>query len=74
MSKRYLFIEGRRDGYTPSQCYSTMTVGELIEKLQEYSEETLVYLNNDNGYTYGSIDYDSFEEAYSSNFDDEEDE
>lgn len=70
--KMYLFIEGRRDGYTPGQCYSTMTVGELIEKLQEYNEETLVYLNNDNGYTYGSIDFASFEEGNSSDFDDDE--
>lgn len=32
-----------------------MTVGELIEFLQGYYEELPVYLNNDNGYTYGSI-------------------
>ena len=65
-----LFIEGRRDGYTPKQCEATMTVGELIEKLSEYDEDTLVYLNNDNGYTYGSITNSSFEESY----DDDEDE
>lgn len=72
--KMYLFIEGRRDGYTPAQCYSTMTVRELIEALENYSDDTLVYLNNDNGYTYGSIDYSSFEEAYSDDFDDNDDE
>ena len=56
-----LFIEGRRDGYNPSQCYKTFTVGELIELLQDYDEDMEVYLKNDNGYTYGSISFDSFE-------------
>lgn len=56
-----LFIEGRRDGYSPSQCYKTFTVGELIELLQDYDEDMEVYLKNDNGYTYGSISFDSFE-------------
>lgn len=32
-----------------------MTVGELIEILQEYDEDSPIYLRNDNGYTYGSI-------------------
>ena len=47
-----------------------MTVRELIDRLSDYDEDTLVYLNNDNGYTYGSITDSSFEE----NFDDEEEE
>ena len=55
-----LFIDGRRDGYEPSQCYKTITVGEMIEILSEYDEDMEIYLKNDNGYTYGSIDYDSF--------------
>ena len=59
-----IFIEGRRDGYSPSQCGSTLTVGELIAYLQDYPEDTPVYLKNDNGYTYGSISGDSFEEDY----------
>ena len=67
-----LFIEGRRNGYTPKQCEETMTVGELIEKLSEYHSDMPVYLNNDNGYTYGSITYSSFEESY--DYDEEEDE
>ena len=33
-----------------------MTVGELIAALQEYDEDTPVYLRNDGGYTYGSIE------------------
>ena len=50
-----LFINGKRNGYAPDQCGRTLTVGELIELLQEFDEERPVYLYNDNGYTYGSI-------------------
>lgn len=50
-----LFINGKRNGYSVEQCGETLTVGKLIEVLQEYDEDTPVYLNNDSGYTYGSI-------------------
>ena len=43
-----------------------MTVGDLISQLEGYDEDMYVMLNNDNGYTYGSIDDRSFEkEEYS---------
>ena len=57
-----LYIEGRRNGYDTEQCGRTMTVGELIEFLSQYDEDTPIYLKNDNGYTYGSITESSFEE------------
>lgn len=63
-----LFIEGRRNGYNPSQCGNTMTVADLMAYLEQFDEDTPIYLKNDNGYTYGSIDEMSFEEEY----DDEE--
>ena len=63
-----LFIEGRRNGYNPSQCGRTMTVGDLIAYLEQFDEDAEIFLKNDNGYTYGSIDEMSFEEEY----DDEE--
>lgn len=50
-----VYINGNRNGYDPKQCGGTMTVGELIELLQQFDEDTPVYLKNDNGYTYGSI-------------------
>lgn len=58
-----LFIEGGRNGFAPSQCGSTLTVGELIDILTEYDEDMPVYINNDNGYTFGSITKDSIEES-----------
>ena len=59
-----LFIEGRREGYAPDQIKRTMTVGELIEFLEQFDEDAEVFLNNDNGYTFGSITESSFEERY----------
>ena len=34
------------------------TVGKLMEILQEYAEDTPIFLCNDGGYTYGSITED----------------
>ena len=64
----YLMIEGRREGYGPDQLRKTMTVGELMDYLSQFDEETPVILSNDNGYTYGSITYDSFMDG---NFDED---
>ena len=63
-----LYIEGRRNGYSPEQCGRTMTVRDLIAYLEQFEEDAEIYLNNDNGYTFGSITESSFEE----NYDDEE--
>lgn len=58
-----------REGYGTDQIKKTMTVGELIEYLQQYDEEIPVYLAFDNRYTYGGIMKQRFEEDYD---DDEE--
>ena len=55
-------IEGRREGYGPDQIKHTMTVGELIDWLNQFDEDSRVILDNDNGYTYGSITSSSFGE------------
>ena len=59
--KRAIFIDGRRDAYSPAQCGDTMTVGELKEFLEQFNDDDEVFLRNDKGYTYGSITCDSFE-------------
>lgn len=69
-----LFIEGRRNGYSTEQCGNTMTVGDLIRFMEQYDEDTKVYLNNDNGYTFGSITESSFDEDWSDEHGDEEEE
>ena len=60
---KYVFIEGRREGYSPGQIRQTVTVRGLIDMLEEYDEDALVMLDNDNGYTYGSVDWDSLREV-----------
>ena len=50
-----LFIKTGREGYSPEQCRRTMTAGELIEYLEQFDEDTPVYLSNDYDYTYASI-------------------
>ncbi len=65
-----VFIDGRRDGYSPDQCGKTMTVGELISYLEDFDEDAKVYLKNDNGYTYGRITANSIDADES--YDDEE--
>ena len=64
MEKLGLYINGNRNGYTPSQCGRTLTVGELIRVLEEYDGDLEVFIENDNGYTYGSIREYDFEEKY----------
>jgi hypothetical protein len=59
-----LFITGNRNGYSPEQCGKTMTVGDLMEHLAEFDEDTPIYLRNDGGYTYGSINELDFSEVF----------
>lgn len=60
----YLRIEAVREGYAPSQCPSTLTVGELIDLLEEFDESTPVYLSHDEGYTYGAVRASRVDLAY----------
>ena len=62
MKKDVLLINGCRDGYTVCQCDCKTTVGELIEALQDYDSNMEIYLCNDGGYTYGSIDLSTLRE------------
>ena len=41
-----------------------MTVGELVEYLGNFDENTPIYLSFDNGYTYGGFTEERFEENY----------
>lgn len=64
MPRCILMIRGTRDGYAPEQIGSTTTVGELKEFLDGYNDDTPIMLNNDRGYTYGSICIADIAEAY----------
>ena len=60
---RPIYIEGKRKGYGIDQCGQTLTVGELIEILEQFDYDRPIYLRNDNGYTYGSITERDIEDA-----------
>ena len=68
-----VLLETSRRGYSPDQCGRTMTVGELIEHMSHFDEDSPVYFSNDNGYTYGAINMGSIRSEYSDE-DDEDDE
>lgn len=59
-----LILEAERTGYEIDQIQRTMTVGELIEFLQGYDDNTKIYVSHDNGYSYGGINYDDFDEEF----------
>lgn len=63
-----LLYNTSRDAYGIEDVPHTMTVGELIARLQDYDPDTPVYLGFDNGYTYGGLNERGFEELW----DDEE--
>lgn len=58
-----LFIKTKREGYTPAQCGQTMTVGELAALLEYFEDDTPIYFDNDNGYTFGSLTEANIEEV-----------
>lgn len=58
MDNQVVIISARREGYGIDQISYTMTIGELIECLEQYDEDSPVYLSHDNGYTYGGITWD----------------
>ena len=66
-----LIYSTSREGYDVDQINRTMTVGELIDFLAQYDEDTPIYLSFDNGYTYGGITEERFEEDYGEDKDDE---
>ena len=58
MSKQVIIIEAKREGYTIEQAENertAVTVGGLMRLLEDFDEDTKVYISNDNGYTYGSV-------------------
>lgn len=49
-------IEAQRAGYSVDQVAGrALTVGELIELLQQFDEDSPVCVSNDNGYIYGPV-------------------
>ena len=59
-----LYINAQRTGYSPCQIQHTMTVGELIAALEEFDEDTPVFLKHDGRSTYIGITWDDPAESF----------
>lgn len=56
---KVIILETSRDCYDKREAIPySISVGELIEILNEYDEDTKIILSNDGGYTYGIINED----------------
>lgn len=73
---KHLIINAERQGYGVDQIRRTMTVGELIEFLEEFDSDMPVFLGHDRQsygwYTYGGITEQDFEERDPEKEDDDE--
>ena len=68
-----LIIEANREGYATDQIRKTMTVGDLISMLEQYDEDTPVYLGHD-PQSYGWYTYSGITEGCFNEVEDEEEE
>lgn len=52
-----LVFEASREAYSINQAADrdAMTVGELLQILDDYDEDDLILLSHDRGYTYGTL-------------------
>lgn len=69
-----VIISTRKDGYSPRQIRKTMNVGELKALLEEFNDDSPIYLSFDNGYTYGGLSRHDIEEDYIPTDEDEDNE
>lgn len=58
-----LIFNALRTGYGTDQVERTMTAGELAAFLENFDEDTPVYLSYDSGYTYGGFTEEQFQEC-----------
>lgn len=58
-------FEAERTGYAIEQIANgAMTVGELRGILEDFSDDDLVVMSHDNGYTFGSLSSSLMQESY----------
>lgn len=57
-----VIIKAKREKYSPEEC-ETLTVAELIRKLERLNPSAKVVLSHDGGHTYGGILQNDIKEA-----------
>ena len=63
--KTALLLKTKRTGYSIKQVLdekSTLTVQEMIDYLSDFDPELPILFSNDDNYTFGEMDDDSFQE------------
>jgi hypothetical protein len=70
--KKMIYIDGKRNGYSPDQCGRTLTVQDLMDILEGFDPEATVFIRNDGGYTYGSITEMDIDEEWEEDEEEEE--
>lgn len=57
---KYVRIEVSRDAYAPKQLdeSDSCTIGQLREWCDDFSDDTVVILSHDDGYTFGGLPID----------------
>ena len=58
-----VIMETHRRGYSTDQITDTISVRELINILSQFDEDAKIYTSHDNGYTFGGIHEEDFEEV-----------
>lgn len=56
-------METHRRGYSTDQITDTISVRELIDILSQFDGDAKIYTSHDNGYTFGGIHEEDFEEV-----------
>lgn len=68
MKEKVVEIKTSRDSYSRRYVIDpSLTVGELIEILNQYDDDTKVIFNNDNGYTFGFLREEDIYEFFDPN-------
>lgn len=62
MARSKVIMEVHRRGYSTEQITDTISVREMIEILSQFDEDAKIYTSHDNGYTFGGIFEDDFDE------------
>jgi len=63
-SDKRLVFQTQRDCYSLDDVRDTMTVKELREYLEQFDDDARLYVSHDNGYTYGAVREDRFDDRY----------
>lgn len=63
-----LIINASRDAYSTKDIISTMTIGDLKEFLEDFEDDSPIYISFDRGYTFGALKKYNFDIEYGEDY------